>query len=67
MFFFFNPKLKQTKVGQVKLNRLNDGGGDRHLCFHYKKKGIERDEQEKKIQEEHCHKRSMNIFTVRDL
>lgn len=37
--FFFNPKLKQTKVGQVKLNRLNDGGGGQtHLCFHYKKK-----------------------------
>lgn len=38
MFFFFNPKLKQTKVGQVKLNRLNDGGGTDICAFTTKKK-----------------------------
>lgn len=37
---FFNPKLKQTKVWQVELNRLNDRKKKKrhtHLCFHYKK------------------------------
>lgn len=32
---FFNPKLKQTKVRQVELNRLSDRG-KKNLCFHYK-------------------------------
>lgn len=66
---FFNPKLKQTKVRQVE---LNDRKTTTFLCFHYKKKGVVRDEKKtkktkQKKQEEHCHKHSKNIFTVRDL
>lgn len=47
-YVFFNPKLKQTKVRQVELNRLNDRGEKRtHLCFHYKKKGVEGQKRKK--------------------
>ena len=45
---FFNPKLKQTKVRRVELNRLNDKKKKRHthLCFHYKK-SVKRDKKNK--------------------
>lgn len=65
---FFNPKLKQTKVWQVELNRLNDRGKkDTHACASTTKKVLKDKRKKKKKKQEHFHKHSMNIFTVRDL
>ena len=62
---FFNPKLKQTKVWQVELKRLNDRNKTTYTSVFPLQKSVERDKKKEKKIQEHCHKHSMNIFTVR--
>lgn len=47
-YVFFNPKLKQTKVQQVELNRLNDRGKKQDTSVLPLQKGVERDKDKNK-------------------
>lgn len=46
-YVFFNPKLKQTKVRRVELNRLNDKKKKRHTSVLPLQKSVKRDNKKK--------------------